>query len=179
MIKERPILFNTEMVQAILQGRKSQTRRICKHFDAPKGGGVKCPYGEVDDILWVKETYFKTQDTLTYKASFDENLAKKMPGLKWKPSIFMPKALSRIKLRITGVRVERLQDITEEDCIKEGIRSVVATDKNPYYKDYHYPDVSYWFENAQKSYQSLWERINGKKSWEENPFVWVIEFECL
>ena len=161
------------MVQAILQGRKSQTRRVAKSAD-------KCPYGKIGDILWVKETYFQTQNTLTYKASFDENLAKQMPLLKWKPSIFMPKALSRIKLRITNVRCERLQDITEEDCIKEGIRSVVATDKNyPFYKDYRYPDVSYWFEDAKKSYQSLWESINGKKSWEENPFVWVIEFECL
>jgi len=89
---------------------------------------------------------------------------------KWRPSIFMPKDASRIKLKITNVRVERVQDITEEDAIAEGISLPNYAEQA--IKDVHYPEPS-------AIYADLWESINGKGSWEKNPWVWVIEFEKI
>jgi hypothetical protein len=167
-----PILFSTPMVQAILEGRKTMTRRIVKFkpfnekhsrpksvpfFDHSTNSISIFPYGKIGDILWVKETfteYFPGE--FEYKAGFTDE------PIKWKPSIFMPKAAARIFLKITDIRVERLQDMSREDCKKEG---VLLGNDNGKFAGWH--DV----------FRDLWEKINGPDSWVSNPWVWVISFE--
>jgi hypothetical protein len=149
------------MIRALLAGTKTQTRRVAK-LDTdglPKWG---CPYGQPGDRLWVRETFFKTGSPecpiVRYRASvqihdFD---------FRWKPSIHMPRKFSRITLEVTGVRVERLQDISADDCQDEGI---TRSDYSPGDNDW------------QDAYKRLWETINGPGSWALNPFIWVIEFK--
>lgn len=185
---EKPILFSGPMVKAILDGRKSQTRRIVK--PQPNEDGIaddtepcppyprrwmgscgnewKCPY-PVGTLLWVREC-FQTGDYAqneprgyVYRATDPD--WKTMEGWKWKPSIFMPRAASRITLEVTGVRVERLQHISDDDCIAEGcIGDEVDGADQPL------PTMCF---------QSLWQSINGPESWEKNPWVWVIQFKKL
>jgi len=183
---ERPILFSTPMVRAILSGEKLQTRRILKRQPHISGADIICkirpiiystkhPYGEIGDILWVRETW---QDLgfgiWIYKAD-DPKF-----GGKWKPSIFMPKYASRIKLEITNIRAERLQDISYEDAVKEGIESSNEFGGNEgylhQYKNYQGKDFDC---DSIGSFLSLWESINGEGSWYDNPWVWVIEFKKL
>ena len=203
---ERPILFSTPMVQAILNGRKTQTRRIVKpqpesidhahHKIIPYNGSVeflhnslKCPYGKVGDVLWVRETYTKLlpehfiTSLYVYKADCDlggeearQDYIKAGYPYQWKPSIFMPKEACRIRLEITDIRVERLQDISKEDAIAEGI-DVKMNGIHPNYRDYKYSDS--WLSNPYWSYNTLWEKINGNGSWEKNPWVWAITFEKI
>jgi len=225
-MKERPILFSTPMVRAILEGRKGQTRRIVKHpirqyqnslqkclsFHIDGGGnwvgwssnraslpketkviysngeGIKCPYGQPGDILWVRETWAflegppSEQDNTTdwgfcYKAD-DPHIADK-----WKPSIFMPKEACRIRLEVTDVRVERLNDITDDDAKAEGVYFYGWDDYHQDdYKNYLYDDKNYddWgVQTAKESYETLWESINSKGSWKKNPWVWVITFKRI
>ena len=208
-MKERPILFNTEMVQAILQGRKTQTRRVIKanipekakfigcreskeegvgfYFsDGTTGnmqgfypslfGNLYCPYGQVGDILWVRESFSKKKDTVVYRA----NVCSKwdLPdGFSWKPSIHMPKDVARIFLKIKDVRIERLFDISEIDSQMEGV-SFEIVNKIKEYKDYLNPKHTFPVY-AKLSFISLWEKINGEKSLELNPWVWVVEFERI
>ncbi len=194
---ERPILFSTPMVQAIMDERKTQTRRIVKPqgkatcFDVAmlKDGGerwprnldaderflsyMKCPYGGIGDVLWVRETWFDAGHYFIYKADPTDN------GFKWRPSIFMPKEACRIKLRITGVRVERLQGISEEDAKAEGCGRAIEwmhDGKIELIEDDH---IFYDKASHVTAYKSLWESINSKGSWDKNPWVWVIEFERL
>jgi hypothetical protein len=186
----RPILFSGPMVKAILEGRKTMTRRVaavtdegCKPgFITPTCGFVPrkvaehatyCPYGRPGDHLWVRETWVDLRGMgVTYledgepcniayaadtKPGSDGDKARIAYGIKWKPSIFMPRTASRITLEITNVRVERLQNITEEDAEQEGVASNVA---------------------CLIEFHKLWESINGKKyPWASNPWVWVIEFK--
>jgi hypothetical protein len=168
MAKEHPILFSTDMVKAILEGRKTQTRRVIKpqpvlmdkHYfkDFRKdAGGRVCPYGQVGDRLWVRETWlpFEAQGPNAFLYKADIALIN-LHYLKWQPSIFMPRKASRITLEITNTRVERLHDITGADLLKEGIAHGMG---------------------GFKAYEELWNNINGKKyPWESNPWVWVIEF---
>jgi len=200
-MKEIPILMSTPMVQAILEGRKSQTRRIVKPQPKkqlyPCGTGKKYwtenpndlkakyfhhNYGEIGSILWVRETwntltaYYEKPDysvmvvrDFVYKA--DDNRFDK-----WKPSIFMPKEACRIRLLVEDVRVERLQDITEEDAKAEGY---LYSDWHRINEDaagialYSIPDKPICW------YAELWRSINGKDSWDKNPWVWVITFTKL
>lgn len=189
-MEERPILFSTPMVQAILVGRKSQTRRIVKFSDDFDGKkvfdnspfGLKysksddtlwrfpCKHGQIGDILWVRETYQKIEgDRFIYKAD------PIIWGGKWKPSIFMPKAASRIKLEIINIRVERVQDISEKDAINEGAELKERT----YGSSFTCDSCKTFHGTAKLAYQFLWESINGKDSWSKNPWVWVIEFKKL
>jgi hypothetical protein len=183
---EKPILFNTEMVQAILEGRKTQTRRIIKFPEGMTGrlpereldksetpyiyypGGIKYPPYSVGDILWVRETWCRGRarngDNKTiYKADIEEVLQYIHV---WKPSIHMSRAAARIFLKVTDVRVERLQDITHEEILKEGTNVI----KSGYDRD----DYEFCWVN-------LWDLTCTKKEymWNENPWVWVIEFERL
>ncbi len=167
---ERPILFSADMVHAIMAGRKSQTRRVVKprelKFLGVSRGGLlsrffpgKCPYGAVGDRLWVKETFQPVQlasavTAWRYRATDLKGLAP------WKPSIFMPRSASRITLEIVSVHVERLNDISNEDCFAEGLPWDTSKGNRTWYAD-------------------LWESINGKGSWDENPWVWVIEFRRI
>lgn len=222
-MKERPILFSGAMVRAILSGRKTQTRRVCKSLiwtdveDMPPNctryGNVavvqKCPYGESGDRLWVKET-FSTDAVCMYPCpqawyrATDFNDRSDLKGwhvcpkhargrwadclacweeregrkFRWKPSIFMPRLLSRITLEIVSVRVERLEDISEADALAEGIERDAAEFKNYNVKDKAFPWVG-GSGAAVFSYRTLWESINGAGSWEANPWVWVVEFKKL
>jgi|SRR5690625_1129481 len=217
-MSEKPILFSTEMVQAILDDRKTVTRRVikpqpdevaresipdwsgdlhqvkaedpdgnrlfgfCTSPDLAEGdyyGVMKSPYGQPGDLLYVRETWQVT-DFLhpsdenygyIYKASengrdWEENA----DSWRWEPSIFMPKAASRIWLTVTDVRVERVQDISDEDIIAEGFQHFTNAD----YRNFDGTTyISWWKE--------LWDSINAKRGygWDTNPWVWVVEFEVL
>lgn len=188
-MKARPILFSTPMVQAILAGRKTQTRRIFKvnktpithqqevvFWDVEMGEAVynsmggqswwNCPYGNIGDILYVKETFlYRAKKTaVIYKADLEalESFGFGAMYGGWKPSIHMPKSAARIFLKITNVRVERLQDISAADIKKEGVSYTI---------DYYTALLDLW--------ESLWKSINGEQSWNDNPYVWVVEFERI
>lgn len=166
-MKEKPILFSTPMVQAILEGRKTMTRRIVKgtplvwlndfspEFVADKDNAL-CPYGQVGDVLWVRETWENYQGGYNYKAGKYGLL-----GQKWKPSIFMPREACRLFLKITDIKAERLQDISRGDCMGEGCP---------------FPNIAKTTD-PQKWFSELWQSINGEQSWKDNPWVWVISFE--
>jgi hypothetical protein len=220
-MSERPILFSSAMVRALLAGRKTQTRRLIKPQPTSQtvswgcigGQGfgfifcdkvVRCPHGARGDRLWVKETWssdYKDHypcDPVWYAADDDrkhdievrdgvrgiESDAKDpitgkhvFVPFKWRPSIFMPRERSRITLKITEVRVERLKQISAYDCIAEGIEPI-APQPVPgitLFRDYGDPKDA-GGRAARESYHSLWESINGAGSWETNPWVWVISF---
>ena len=203
-MKERPILFSAPMVRALLDGSKTQTRRAVKITHRTPGlaacllppvgtprtrtAAELCPYGQVGDRLWVKETTVNVEDH-GYEgpvyAESDEGRGVRDYGLspspddmtevepediKLRPSLFMSRAMSRITLEIVSVRVERLQDISESDAQAEGVaqwaRSACAKG-NPC----GYTDVGY--------YALLWDQINGAGSWDANPWVWCISFRRL
>jgi len=215
-MKERPILFKAEMVRALLDGRKTQTRRIVKpqpipnhrgqfKFDTmtddegiesywyidPLWGPVRCPYGQPGDRLWVKETHLyvgpgsgsdlpdyvaearnpvnHTPDNCWYRADGDD------VDVTWKPSIHMFRGLSRILLEIVNVRVERLQDISEEDALAEGVSDGDWIEHKGKMTHFNVV-VSKNAATAREAYCALFESINGSGSWDANPWVWVVEF---
>ncbi len=144
------------------------------------------PYGKPGDRLWVRETWMdlqgtgvevRTGDRGRYAYAADTppgsygDMARKDYGLKWRPSIHMPRAASRILLEVTDVRVERLQAISEADAIAEGI--VRSRDGS----GFQLADTTHYSDSPIDSYFSLWEAINGPGSVEANPYVWVVEFE--
>lgn len=183
-IKERPILFSGPMVRALLDGGKTQTRRVVKArpdrnmgsrcvlqphelaVEINRGDYQNCPYGQPGDLLWVRETFTKIIGksggwiATEYRASLGDTLGIKK---RWTPAIHMPRAASRITLEITGVRVERLQDISDDDAMAEGVDRTNTS--IPGY--------------AKERYRRLWESINGPGSWAANPWMWVIEFRRI
>jgi len=187
----KPILFQGAMVRALLDGSKTQTRRIVKPWKGaePSNNPVPadlsylpdftcyrstCPYGRPGDQLWVREAFHRIHDDETmefvrygYRADSDWN------GAVWKPSIHMPRAASRIALEITGVRVERLQDISESDARAEGCS---ASGWTPSYSNPDNAGIDSG-KSATEDYAELWEQINGSGSWNANPWVWVVEFK--
>ena len=198
----KPILFNTEMVRAIIDGRKTATRRLIKpryrdneysysicrrtldncisHITYTDEDGVStrdmAPPYYVGDILYVKETWAKIPGASSeggyaykYKASDEGEYWSGVNGFKWKPSIHMPKEAARIHLRVTEIRVEKLQDISEEDAVKEGL-----------YVGWHRTDQSSQAESARQAFMWIWQSVtkNAQEvSWLANPWVWVIYFE--
>jgi hypothetical protein len=207
--KFHPILFATPMIKAIMNGTKTQTRRVIKlpnyHpsliekqkkvltikdwilYDGNNEsiGKIKCHY-EVGDVLWAKETfipkYFK-DGTPLYRAD-DNNIVDALRnigediGEKWKPSIYMPKTICRIFLKVKSVRIERLMDIGEDDAKKEGVTLL----PNGSYRNYHEEESeqNYMYtKEAKVSFATLWESINGKGTWEFNPYVFVYEYEKI
>lgn len=214
MSKEIPILYSTEMIRAKLAGRKTQTRRTSKlswvnedpndweyvfedgqHmlFNKTEEGLmviIKCPYGEPGDILWARETHYYekyfnglTENTFVrYKADMgDEPVA-----WNWHPNIFLHKEHCRIWDRVINIRVERLQDISEEDAIAEGIEKMIfITGEHVGWKNYtpkKYQDKRLPHLNKRtpvESYRTLWESVNGAGSWDLNPWVWVITTENI
>lgn len=183
-MRERPILFSGEMVCAILEGRKTQTRRTihkdieCDIINTGENVLHRCPYGQPGDRLWVRETWWfgdiidtrtgnKAENVVLYKADGSKNPGYNAGVYKWHPSIHMRREYSRLNLGITNIRVERLQYISEEDCFAEGISKPLSLD----YKTVE--ELSIW------RYKELWESINGPDSWDKNPYVWVIEFRRL
>lgn len=216
-MKERGMIFNGEMVRAILDGRKTQTRRIMKPQPEPcprgghwwpsnvfktmlhvedemqngKGGwgglvGDACPFGDVGDRIWVRETWAEAgasaPDLKLYRANYPEHVPsiyENVPPaeeIRWTPSIHMPRTASRIQLEITDVRVERLNAISEEDAEAEGIDMEALYDSQDCYDciaDHNMtgrPTVT-------GAFKYLWASIYGAESWNANPWVWVIEFK--
>lgn len=167
-MKEIPILFSTPMVQAILEGRKTMTRRIVK--DKDPWSVITCRYGQPGDILWVRETFAIYLDAFLFKAGY-RGVFK---GIKWKPSIHMPKDYARIWLQVEEIRVERLHSISKEDAISEGIERI----NDKLFKCYG--TSSLVVTNVPKdSFMTLWSEINGVESTHANPWVWVIKFKVL
>lgn len=220
-MKERPILFSAPMVRAILDGSKTQTRRVVKpQPDSKEATGACwveidgrhqwawnsgedqdilpnetqffCPHGQPGDRLWVKEQTIKVEDHGWIGPVYTESDAGRY-ALEWgygqsddpdyipphaikrRPSIFMKRAMSRITLEITGVRVERLQDISGADCIAEGVTRV--RDACHVIKGFGYDASGLCHTSAITPYAQLWESINGPDSWAANPWVWVVEFK--
>lgn len=157
-------------------------------YDNSGEWGVKCPYGRPGDRLWVRETWAPLDDSgaCFYRSGIPEYVASQPTGawldypydsvyapkcpesIRWRPAIHMPRAASRILLEITGIRVERLQDISEEDAIAEGIE-----------KNCIYNNGRRYVESPIHSFCTLWQSINGPESWDENPWVWVVEFKQI
>lgn len=198
----KPILFSTEMVQAILAGRKTQTRRIIKpqpsylpYTDSTEGhentlktyinvglsNGAITAKLKIGDILWVRETFCPFGYDFIHKAN---PLAADL-DVKWKPSLFMPKKAARIFLKVTNVRCEKLQDISEEDAIAEGIYAEPGTVSGitwyqKFIKESEARSDGLFTESAKECFQTLWQSINAKKHpWESNPWVWAYDFERI
>ena len=188
----KPILFSTEMVKSIIAGRKTQTRRIIKNKDIldmiSQGfldNAMMLGKNRPGHIFWVRETWQHTAILNLHPS--DENFGfvykadgqpwEDFEGWNWKPSIFMPKSACRIFLKINRIRIERLQDITEEDSIAEGIEDVRHKHNYDFqiFKDYN--GIMDGFQHPPYSFRSLWQSINGDKSWNQNPWVFVYEFQ--
>lgn len=214
-MKYIPILFSTLMVQALLAGRKTMTRRVNgldlinkepdkyhvtnanyikngalmqKFFYGNECYVIKCPYGKVGDVLWVRESaslvLFPKADEKgneigknpiwMYRADQHDNIFVD----KWKPSIHMPKEACRIFLKITDIKVERLLDISEDDAIAEGVYQY-ENGAYQFYTEKELHRVTAGINSAFGSFMSLWQSINGASSWDANPWVWVIKFEQI
>jgi hypothetical protein len=213
----KPILFSTEMVRAILDGRKTQTRRLVKlkhlkmeevgaiHPDGsgkgwiawspgkgitaeltqsvyPGNEGFACPYGQVGDVLWVREAFYSVAPEYDYALSTEKPIYPGETWYKaddpakgpWKPGIHMPKSACRIFLEITDRRIERVQDISEEDAVCEGVwldHSVSPTGYTVY-------GMPHW-PTAREAFKVLWSGINGEPSWEQSPWIWCITFKRI
>ena len=202
-MKERPIPFSAPMIRALLDGSKTQTRRVVKvpdgykspvtkhwnevHFDdglmrlvvRETGSNFKivpCPYGQRRDRLWVREAWrapagifdskpprtMRSDTPIRYEADGESPRGTFSPG-KFRPPMFMPQWASRITLEITGVRVERLQEISRGDAMEEGCP---------------FPNMAKG-DDPRRWYSDLWESINGPGSWDANPWVWVVEFKRI
>ncbi|EIV5269918.1 hypothetical protein [Klebsiella pneumoniae] len=227
-MKERGMIFNSEMVRAILDGRKTQTRRIMKEQPVLNGNfyevfgsawskgmtsipavpghslSTRCPFGAVGDRIWVRETFCPVDDTQyggekwvdyratpRYEASHPagwDSAPNDAEALKWRPSIHMPRWASRILLEITDVRVERLNAISEEDAIAEGMQGVIC----PCCKgDSEYSTSQYdaetlavvdeipcrACESNRSKFFTLWDSIYGYGQHCIGEWVWVIEFK--
>ena len=197
---EKPIIFSTKMVQAILSGRKTQTRRVMKvqpstqdhkfltvldttarnarlirgkhHWAKLTADSCRLldssvyfssPYGYVEERLWVRESFALSNNKCFYKANFeDEDITT------WKPAIHLPRSFSRITLEITKLRIQRLNDITEEEAIAEGCTGLHLQRL----------DKPQQFLPPVEHFAHVWDKINSKRgfSWATNPYVWVIEF---
>ena len=199
--EERPILFKGEMVRAILDGSKTQTRRVIKRqrdmeFDrndptygpywqcyATEADGedakVRCPYGNPGDRLWVREAWAVQHEydaaapsEIGVSARWHYAATEDLGGLRKRPSIFLPRRGSRILLEIAAVRVERLQSISEEDARAEGIADGGCLNCGES-EPCGCADPQ---PDARDAFAWLWQSINGSGSWHANPWVWVVEF---
>ena len=203
-MSEKPILFNTDMVKAILDGRKTQTRRVIHpHLKKDEAGWMVCltsfrkPYAidthdddgrsmrrvpapyQRGDVLWVREAWAKDIGRYMYRANYSDTEKFYMNGreikMAWRPSIHMPREAARLFLRVKDVRIEKLQDISPLDINAEGIKNI---ERDEY-------DVEMSDEAMEQfMFEELWDStINPADllthGWESNPWVWVIEFERM
>ena len=189
-MKETGMLFTSPMVRAILEGRKTQTRRIAKPVRHPDLGNVyspgalvlehepqhvinrACPYGQPGDRIYVRETFSQHPEwgQLAFRADGEEfeDADGWLWEPKWMPSIHMPKDIARIWLEVTGVRVERLEDISEADALAEGARFELAS------IDSVRIGATASFLSG---FRNIWESTGG--DWDANPWVWAIDFKVL
>ena len=191
-MKERPILFSGQMVKAILEGKKTQTRRIvkpqpvylpqftmwgwkeaagggyevCWKGDMPEAISEYCPYGRPGDHLWVRETHLVTGGgAVLYKADHPDLISGYC-----RPSIHMLRQHSRITLEIVATSVQRLQYISDTDIVAEGIDYMIEKDGS----------LSTTFNR--QAFANLWDKINGRRegcAWKNNPWVWVVDFSRI
>lgn len=196
-MRERPILFSAPMIRALLANTKTQTRRVVKPRKDPDYGcelspceiagdehiARLCPYGAPGDRLWVRETFAGSiayerhgyplkewGNKIWYVADGEPRSGQ---WTRPRPSIHMPRCLSRITLEVTEVRVERLQDISEADALAEGIHKPAGS-------QFWHTDPGANIlpgDTPQWAYRNLWESINGPGSWDANPWVWVVGFK--
>jgi hypothetical protein len=224
--KEIPLLFSTPMVQAIMEGRKTQTRRTrglenvpLKEFDHisfnpkdwPKKPWVfkkktqkdpvryeieydaKCPYGKPGDLIWVREKTIRNNNSNTYWPVAD-GYVKTSDYEKITPSIHMPKSASRRWLMVEEIRLERLQDISGEDILYEGVRVPVSKNNTIVFTLGKKDKAIDFLPNAFAAWGApkltgrqllfvhwaeLWCDVNGRESWNQNPWVWVVKFRIL
>ena len=187
-MKERPINLKSHEVLEILQGRKTQLRRVVKPQPS-----IRCPFGEVGDRLWVREMFDPIYGQsppdrvieIDYRADHSRTngwrIKDDFGARRWTPSIHMPRWASRILLEVVSVRVERLRDISEADAIAEGSylgRCACmprSKDRTPMHAAFKLQTCH--IHGSEFSY--LWESINGVGSWDDNPWVWVIEFKRI
>lgn len=179
-MREIPILFSAPMMRANLAGVKDVTRRIVKRAhiittdDRIGVTDAKCPYGSPGDVLWARETWgasvdfrgnvlvrYAADDSARFAVAGVADASMCEPVRRWKPSIHMPRWACRFTAPVVSVRIERLQEITEEDCAREGI----ATHFN-----------GHAISGLRYEYAALWDSINGEGSWAANPWVWRIEY---
>jgi hypothetical protein len=255
-MKEKPILYSPPMVRSTIRGIKTNTRRVMKDVyengdwsiqkakeprfhghthdwylnGAPNPhAGIKCPYGQVGDQLWVRESFYRSGISIRRSPESEEfdfcarskNLkdlsyaADGKPDIRglnswgispgsagdrqfipdsgshyWRkmPSIHMPRWASRIQMEITDIRIEKLQDISDDDALAEGIvevHGIVDVNCNGGSHNevmgyrYFYDGCGIPFEDPVEAFKHLWESINGTGSWDLNPLVWVIEFKVI
>jgi hypothetical protein len=218
-MKERPILFSAPMVRAILSGSKTQTRRVVKPQPAGSFLGlierpirsskdppvlrawfqagakeqssreITCPYGSPGDRLWVRETWAVQHEYDAAAPSEHYAATEDLGGLRKRQSIFLPRRGSRILLEITDTRVQRLQEISEENARSEGLSTVTNdgslckwgipdADGLPGTDDDGWPWRD-WERCPVAAYRRLWESINGSGTWDLNPWVWAVSFRRL
>lgn len=217
-MKERPILFSGPMVRAILEGRKTQTRRIIKEQPVSQGmmsfgeawkwrnkgeegwfSGVTadqisnplyglirslpCPHGKPGDRLWVREACALDGKSVFYREGHEESVSRgPRVDVRWRPSIHMPRWASRITLEITEVRVQRLQEISVEDAIAEGVEKRGEFPNITPWRNYRLQERDHSARNYSTpaaSFMSLWDSINGFGSNKLNPWVWAITFKVM
>ncbi|UAN38543.1 hypothetical protein KGP18_08295 [Enterobacter asburiae] len=204
------MIFNGEMVRAILDGRKTQTRRPANPSTANlldlqgqyphKKYNISCPFGAVGDRIWVRETWAEAgagaPDLKLYRANYPAHVpahyenVPPVDEIRWTPSIHMPRWASRLTLEITSVRVEKLDKISEEDAIAEGMQGVICPccKDDPDYSTTQYdpatlaavdevPCQSY--ESNRSKFFSLWDSIYGEGNHCMGNWVWVIEFKVV
>lgn len=183
-MKERPINLKSHEVLEILQGRKTQLRRVVKPQPS-----IRCPFGQVGDRLWVRETFDPIYGQsppdrvieIDYRADHSRRIKDDFGARRWTPSIHMPRWASRILLEVVSVRVERLRDISEADAIAEG-SYLDRCACLPRSKDRTPMHAAFKLETCHihgSEFSHLWESINGVGSWDDNPWVWVIEFKRI
>lgn len=162
------ICFKKSLLWATVAGTKTQTRRI--------DTGSNTPRYKVGDKLYLKEPYVPDPEGNGYRYRYDANRFTEEYKHDWQNKLFMPEEAARYYIEITGVTSQNLQDITEEECFKEGIVVLIRPDKAPLYM----AEIDNYLiaePTARDAYAELIDRINGKGTWESNPLVWVYDYK--